>query len=36
MADLDGDARPAPAGTRPDIGADKVKQRRIYLPLTLK
>jgi len=35
-ADLDGDVRPAPVGTRPDIGADEVRQQRTYLPLALK
>ncbi len=34
--DVDGEARPAPAGTQPDIGADEVCQWCIYLPLTLK
>jgi hypothetical protein len=33
--DIDGDARPAPPGTRPDLGADEVSQRRVYLPLVL-
>jgi len=35
-SDIDGDARPAPAGTRPDLGADEVSQRRVYLPLVLR
>ncbi len=35
-ADIDGDARPLPAGTAPDIGADEISQREIYLPLVLK
>lgn len=34
--DIDGDARPAPLGTRPDLGADEVNQRRVYLPLILR
>ncbi len=34
--DIDGDPRPAPAGTRPDLGADEIGQRRIYLPLVLR
>ena len=34
--DIDGDIRPAPAGTRPDLGADEVNQRRVFLPLTLR
>ncbi len=34
--DADGDARPAPIGTRPDVGADEVSQRRIYLPVVLR
>ena len=31
--DIDGDSRPAPAGTHPDLGADEVSQQRVYLPL---
>ncbi|MGD2178963.1 MAG: hypothetical protein PVG71_14210, partial [Anaerolineae bacterium] len=34
--DIDGDTRPAPAGTRPDLGADEVSQRRVFLPLMLR
>jgi hypothetical protein len=34
--DIDGDARPAPLGTHPDIGADEVAQRHVYLPLLLR
>ena len=34
--DVDGDARPAPAGTRPDLGADEVSQRRVFLPLVVR
>jgi hypothetical protein len=34
--DADGDARPQPAGTRPDLGADEVAQLGLYLPLVLK
>jgi putative cofactor-binding repeat protein len=36
MTDIDGDARPAPAGTNPDLGADEVSQRRAYLPLVIR
>jgi hypothetical protein len=35
-ADLDGDPRPLPAGTRPDLGADETEQLLIYLPLILR
>ncbi|CAG0928541.1 hypothetical protein TFLX_00917 [Thermoflexales bacterium] len=31
--DIDGEVRPAPGGTLPDIGADEVAQRRVYLPM---
>jgi parallel beta-helix repeat protein len=31
--DIDGDSRPASAGTQPDLGADEVSQQRAYLPL---
>jgi len=31
--DIDGDSRPAPAGTHPDLGADEVSQQQIWLPL---
>jgi hypothetical protein len=31
--DVDGDVRPAPAGTHPDLGADEISQWRVYLPL---
>jgi len=34
--DADGEARPAPVGTRPDLGADEVSQRRVYLPIVLR
>ncbi|MBN1815702.1 MAG: right-handed parallel beta-helix repeat-containing protein [Anaerolineae bacterium] len=34
--DIDGEARPAPVGTRPDLGADEVSQLRIYLPLVVR
>ena len=34
--DIDGDSRPSPAGTAPDIGADEISQRQVYLPLVLK
>jgi hypothetical protein len=34
--DMDGDVRPAPPGTSPDLGADEVGQRYIFLPLTLR
>jgi parallel beta-helix repeat protein len=34
--DIDGDSRPAPAGTHPDLGADEIAQRYIYLPLVLR
>ncbi len=34
--DVDGDPRPAPVGTLPDLGADEISQRRIYLPLVLR
>lgn len=34
--DIDGDSRPAPVGTYPDLGADEVDQRRIYLPLVVR
>jgi hypothetical protein len=33
--DADGDPRPAPEGTYPDLGADEIRQSRIYLPLVL-
>ena len=36
MTDIDGDARPAPAGTAPDIGADEVLQRMVYLPMVVR
>lgn len=36
VVDIDSDFRPAPAGTRPDLGADEVNQRRIYLPLAMR
>jgi hypothetical protein len=35
-SDIDGDTRPAPLGTQPDIGADEVAQRYLYLPLLLR
>jgi hypothetical protein len=34
--DIDGDVRPAPPGTKPDLGADEVSQRRVFLPVTLR
>jgi hypothetical protein len=34
--DIDGDPRPAPSATYPDIGADEIAQRRLYLPLVRK
>ena len=34
--DFDGEARPAPLGTFPDIGADEIAQRGLYLPLIRK
>ena len=34
--DIDDDSRPAPVGTYPDLGADEVDQRRIYLPLVVR
>jgi len=34
--DMDGEPRPAPSGTRPDLGADEVPQRRVYLPMVLR
>ena len=34
--DLDGNVRPAPVGTAPDLGAYEVAQRHIYLPLVLR
>lgn len=34
--DIDGDARPAPAGTHPDLGADEIAQQWVYLPLILR
>jgi len=35
-SDIDGDPRPAPSGTRPDLGADEFSQRSIYLPLVVR
>ncbi|TET53695.1 MAG: DUF1565 domain-containing protein, partial [Anaerolineales bacterium] len=37
-ADFEGDARPLPVGSRPDIGADELEQNpsRVYLPLVLR
>jgi parallel beta-helix repeat protein len=35
-SDIDDDPRPAPAGTRPDLGADEFSQRSIYLPLVVR
>jgi len=35
-SDTDGDPRPAPEGTYPDLGADEIHQYRIYLPLVLR
>jgi len=34
--DIDGDARPAPPASSPDIGADEIAQRSLYLPLIKK
>ena len=34
--DIDGDSRPAPAGTHPDLGADEINQQRVYLPLLIR
>ena len=34
--DFDGDARPAPLNSFPDIGADEIAQGRVYLPLIRK
>ncbi len=34
--DMDGEPRPLPAGTAPDIGADEILQGEIYLPLIMK
>ncbi len=34
--DIDGDSRPAPVGTYPDLGADEVNQLYIYLPLVVR
>jgi hypothetical protein len=34
--DIDGDVRPAPVGTMPDLGADEVSQRQVFLPLALR
>lgn len=34
--DIDGDARPAPPFTPPDIGADEIAQRNLFLPLIRK
>jgi parallel beta-helix repeat protein len=33
--DIDGAARPQPSGTRPDLGAHEVHQRRAFLPVVL-
>jgi len=35
-SDIDGNSRPAPAGTAPDMGAYEVSQRRVYLPVVLR
>ncbi len=34
--DIDGDVRPAPSGTSPDLGADEIAQRRVYLPVIMR
>jgi hypothetical protein len=34
--DIDGDARPDPPGTAPDLGADEVSQRWVFLPLVMR
>lgn len=34
--DMDGDLRPVPVGTSPDLGADEIDQRRAYLPLVVR
>lgn len=36
VTDIDGEVRPAPPGTKPDLGADEVSQRRVFLPLTVR
>jgi parallel beta-helix repeat protein len=35
-SDIDGDPRPAPTGTHPDLGADELNQLSIYLPLIVR
>jgi hypothetical protein len=35
-SDIDDGLRPDPVGTAPDIGADEVSQRRLYLPLAMR
>ena len=34
--DIDGEVRPAPSGTSPDLGADEIAQRRVYLPVIMR
>ena len=34
--DIDGESRPAPGGTRPDIGADEIAQLHVFLPSLLR
>jgi hypothetical protein len=36
VTDIDGDPRPAPAGTRPDLGADEIGQQQLHLPLIIR
>jgi len=34
--DIDGSGRPDPLGTKPDLGADEIGPRRVYLPVVLR
>lgn len=34
--DIDGDPRPSPDGTLPDLGADEINQHRVFLPLVVR
>ena len=36
VEDFDGETRPAPSNSPPDIGADEVAQGRLYLPIIKK
>jgi hypothetical protein len=36
VTDIDGEARPLPIGSLPDLGADEVLTYRIFLPLTVR